>query len=413
MRRLFCLIVMQILLAVWCTVLSSSGWAAEPAGSVTHTSGPLAARKGDGSIRSLSINSVIEEGDVIMTEKRTYARIKFRDNSEMLLKPATEFKVERFGFNRDKPSDDAAVYSLIKGGLRAVTGQIGKRGDPNSYKMKTATATIGIRGTDFIVHYIQDEPASATLPAEQDSVNLPAGQPSVNLPVEQPLSAKSDSANLPVEQPSVNLSADPAAIMKNSQTTLTWSSQNATSCDISPGIGTVQPQGSLLVTPNDITTYTITCVGGGGASKAVAKAVASIKITLLEPPEQMVIQPKASAPSESFCIKPAVLQIYFDTNKLDFEVNDELKAVGDFLNRFPSSKVQISGHTDNVASREYNQRLSEGRAISVKNYIVNSFGISPDRITTRGYNFSKPIATNSTKEGQARNRRIEANFTCE
>lgn len=123
--------------------------AAEPAGKVTHVSGSLGARKADGSIKFLSINSPVEEGDMLVTEKRTYARIKFRDNSEITLKPTTQFKVEQFSHSKDRPADDKAAFNLIKGGLRAVTGQIGKRGDPDSYRMKTPTATIGIRGTNY------------------------------------------------------------------------------------------------------------------------------------------------------------------------------------------------------------------------------------------------------------------------
>ena len=130
-------------------------YAGEPVGSVTHVSGSLGARKGDGSIKFLSINSPVEEGDMLVTEKRTYARIKFRDNSEVTLKPNTQFKIEQFSHSKDKPADDKAAYNLVKGGLRAVTGQIGKRGNQDSYQMKTPTATIGIRGTDYGATYCQ------------------------------------------------------------------------------------------------------------------------------------------------------------------------------------------------------------------------------------------------------------------
>lgn len=131
------------------TVTGAPLHAKEPAGRVTHVSGSLGARKADGSIKFLSINSPVEEGELLVTEKRTYARIKFRDNSEVTLKPNSQFKVEQFSHSKDAPADDKASFNLIKGGLRAVTGQIGKRGNQDGYQMKTPTATIGIRGTNY------------------------------------------------------------------------------------------------------------------------------------------------------------------------------------------------------------------------------------------------------------------------
>ena len=126
------------------------------AATVTHVSGPLVARKADGAIRAVSIGSGVDEGDTVVTEKRTYARLKFNDGGEVTLKPNSQFKVEKFSYNQGKPKDDAASYNLIKGGLRAITGQVGKRGNPDSYQMKTPTATIGVRGTAFIAEYVQE-----------------------------------------------------------------------------------------------------------------------------------------------------------------------------------------------------------------------------------------------------------------
>jgi len=132
------------------------------------------------------------------------------------------------------------------------------------------------------------------------------------------------------------------------------------------------------------------------------------------PPVVVPAHVKAAA-AERFCSKPAILEIHFDTDKSDIkpEYHDELKTVGDFLMYFPNAKGEISGHTDSIASYEYNQKLSERRAVSVEKYISTTFGINPGRITTKGYGEAKPIASNMEKAGRAMNRRIEANFTCE
>ena len=112
---------------------------------------------------------------------------------------------------------------------------------------------------------------------------------------------------------------------------------------------------------------------------------------------------------------PAVLEINFDTDKWDIkpQYHDELKTVGDFLMYFPNAKGEISGHTDSTASDAHNQKLSERRAVAVEKYISKNFKVNPGRITTKGYGETKPIASNKTKEGRAKNRRIEAFFTCE
>lgn len=147
-----------------CFLLWTSLAFAAPAATITHISGPLAVRKADGTTKVLAIGSLVEEGDTIVTRKRTYARMKFTDGSEVTLKPDTQFKIEQHRYDRANPSGDAGNYNLIKGGLRTITGQIGKRGNPDSYRMQTPTATIGIRGTIFDVTYCSGDSCGSIKP---------------------------------------------------------------------------------------------------------------------------------------------------------------------------------------------------------------------------------------------------------
>jgi outer membrane protein OmpA-like peptidoglycan-associated protein len=71
--------------------------------------------------------------------------------------------------------------------------------------------------------------------------------------------------------------------------------------------------------------------------------------------------------------------------------------------------IDINGHTDNTGSDELNQKLSESRANSVKQYLLEN-GIGENRITATGYGESKPIADNKTAAGRAMNRRVEINL---
>jgi OOP family OmpA-OmpF porin len=68
----------------------------------------------------------------------------------------------------------------------------------------------------------------------------------------------------------------------------------------------------------------------------------------------------------------------------------------------------IEGHTDNVDTAEYNQKLSEARANSVRQYLIDNFGIKASRLTAVGYGETKPIASNKTEEGRQKNRRVQA-----
>ncbi len=83
-----------------------------------------------------------------------------------------------------------------------------------------------------------------------------------------------------------------------------------------------------------------------------------------------------------------------------------LDQVAASLLAYPSAEVAIHGHTDNVGGAKYNMQLSIGRAESVKKYLAQK-GVSSDRITTKGFGFTKPIADNATAAGRAKNRRIE------
>jgi outer membrane protein OmpA-like peptidoglycan-associated protein len=70
-------------------------------------------------------------------------------------------------------------------------------------------------------------------------------------------------------------------------------------------------------------------------------------------------------------------------------------------------QIEISGHTDSIGSDEVNNRLSQGRADVVKNYLTNQGKIPAARIVTKGYGKTRPVASNDTEEGQQANRRVE------
>ena len=103
--------------------------------------------------------------------------------------------------------------------------------------------------------------------------------------------------------------------------------------------------------------------------------------------------------------------ILFDTGKAT--IKDQSAAVlADIigiLNEYSNAKFNIEGHTDSVGSEASNQKLSEERASSVMNYLIEH-GIASNRLTAKGYGESKPLDTNNTAAGRANNRRVEINL---
>ncbi|QLE00969.1 OmpA family protein [Galbibacter sp. BG1] len=103
--------------------------------------------------------------------------------------------------------------------------------------------------------------------------------------------------------------------------------------------------------------------------------------------------------------------ILFDTGKATIKPQSKqvLEDIIGILNEYPNAKFTVDGHTDSTGSDQLNQRLSESRALSVKEYLVDH-GIDGFRLSSAGYGETKPIASNSTRDGRAQNRRVEINL---
>ena len=175
-----------LMLGLW--ALSALALAGPVAGTVVQLSGQLLVKKASGSTKILSLRSEVENGDTLVTEKNTYAMVKMIDNSTMTLSPASSVTIENFSFDDGKPENDDAKFKLVKGGLRSVTGLLGKR-SKEKYELRTPAATIGIRGTTFIASYVAPDPATelaaaqAFLSSSTASLPLPASDVGVMAPV--------------------------------------------------------------------------------------------------------------------------------------------------------------------------------------------------------------------------------------
>ncbi|WP_343729298.1 FecR family protein [Duganella sp.] len=143
----------RILLILFLALGAGGALAAQVAGVVLQVSGPMTARSPAGVVKNLQAKSEVESGDTLSTAAGAYAVVRFIDNSELALKPGTTVRIEQFAFDAARPEADRAAYTLVKGGLRSITGLLGQR-NKDRFAMKTPSATIGIRGTTFFLEYL-------------------------------------------------------------------------------------------------------------------------------------------------------------------------------------------------------------------------------------------------------------------
>ena len=199
-------------------------------------------------------------------------------------------------------------------------------------------------------------------------------------------------------EPAVTLTAEPSTIEKGQSSTLSWTSTNATSLDLQPGVGSVQAEGSSTVTPDDSTTYTITATGPGGTATATAR----VTVTTPPPPPPQQVQQV----SEEEMFNKNIQDAYFDFDKATIrsDAAQALQHDADFLKQHPDIKFTIEGHCDERGSEEYNLGLGDRRATAVKNYLVN-LGVSGDNITTLSYGKDRPFCTEHTEACWQQNRR--------
>ena len=147
----------------------------------------------------------------------------------------------------------------------------------------------------------------------------------------------------------------------------------------------------------------IGAVVGGATGYAICSALQK------PPPPPPPPPPPKAAPAPPPVKEKIVLRgVNFDFDKATIRpdakvILDEAAAI---LKRNPDVKVNVDGYTDGIGTKEYNQKLSERRAASVADYLGKA-GVERSHLTPRGFGLTNPVDTNKTKEGRAKNRRVE------
>jgi hypothetical protein len=119
-----------------------------PAARIVYLRGRLAVRTPAGANQTAKLGSYINVGETLKTEQGAMAVIVFSDNSRVTLQPDSELALQRYRYDKKSPQGNESLLQLVRGGLRVVTGLIGKV-SPQAYKVSTPVATMGVRGTGF------------------------------------------------------------------------------------------------------------------------------------------------------------------------------------------------------------------------------------------------------------------------
>jgi hypothetical protein len=143
--------------------------AAPAAATLRFVQGEVAAQAADGTRRALAVGGPVAVGERLITGPRSWADFDLADGGKLLLQPLTEFEIVELRLPPPAAASaappESALFRLLKGGLRTVTGLIGKR-DPAHYAVRTGVATLGVRGTEYELRLCQGDCADDGEPVE-------------------------------------------------------------------------------------------------------------------------------------------------------------------------------------------------------------------------------------------------------
>jgi len=200
----------------------------------------------------------------------------------------------------------------------------------------------------------------------------------------------------PPPAPTASISVNPNSIQQGQSASLTWQTTNATDITIE-GLGSVQPNGSQVVSPTESANYNLVAKGAGGTQNATTR----LTVTAPPPPP-----PPPAGPSDEELFAQNIKDIYFDYDKSDVRADQSAALQADmlFLNQHPNINFTIEGHCDERGSIEYNVALGEKRAGAVKNALTTA-AINASRVNVISYGKEKPFCTESNETCWQQNRR--------
>ena len=129
--------------------VSGPSFAQKAQGYVLDVSGNVTGQVGAGQPAKVEKGQTLVNNATITTSPKSYAVLKFEDGTAVLLKENTSFQIQNYAYNPKVPEDASAIFNLVRGGMRMITGLVTSR-NRDALKVATPLVTMGIRGTEFV-----------------------------------------------------------------------------------------------------------------------------------------------------------------------------------------------------------------------------------------------------------------------
>jgi len=218
------------------------------------------------------------------------------------------------------------------------------------------------------------------------------------------------SANTKPAEPVISeFVAEPGSILRGQAATLKWSVSNASEITAEPAIGALPASGSRGVYPSATTVYTLRAAGPGGT--VTASATVNVNNPDIPPPPSDPNRTREGTLTLSQRLERDVKDAYFDYDRNDLRADavqaltEDAIALKAILRDFPTAAVTLEGHSDERGSAEYNLGLSDRRAQSAQEFLVQQ-GIPADRLRLISYGKERPQCTDANEACWQKNRRV-------
>jgi len=200
--------------------------------------------------------------------------------------------------------------------------------------------------------------------------------------------------------PTVEITASPSTINIGSQATLRWKSTDSSSLMIDSGVGNVSEVGSLVISPRESTTYTVTAKGPGG------EAVSSTRVTVIVNPKPIMVQTDIDNLQQAID-SGKVQPVFFDYDKatLTHEAKGILQENARIFLQFSNVEIVIEGHCDERGTEEYNLALGDRRAEIARNYLIE-IGGDVNQLESLSFGEERPFSSGHDERSWRLNRRV-------
>ncbi|MCK6391849.1 MAG: FecR family protein [Azonexus sp.] len=181
-----------VLVMALCSQGGMNAYAAQEAATLLHASGSVTLVSAEGKTRPAAKGAALMSGETVTTGQGGLAQLRFSDGGMVSLQENSNYRIDQYAYTGSENGEERGFFSLVKGGMRTITGSIGHRNKEN-YRVTTRVAVIGIRGTEYTLRYLDDD--ALVITTQEGAVQVCVGENCVVLSSGDTLVLRSDAGN--------------------------------------------------------------------------------------------------------------------------------------------------------------------------------------------------------------------------